>query len=140
MLLRILLIELIVWCAYNTNPNHCFLCWNFPLLVCSFNLCLNNIICLASLFFISSMVGFIHYFCALWTTTRWFVLRIINETVIVPKWYLYFHYSLQQDNLSFPLFCPDWNTDEEILLLEVFVFISRTLCSLIILISHEIFL
>jgi len=26
---------------------------------------------------------------------------------------------LQQDNLSFPLICPDWNADEEILLLEV---------------------
>lgn len=26
----------------------------------------------------------------------------------------------QQDNLSFPLICPDWNADEEMLLLEVF--------------------
>ena len=24
-----------------------------------------------------------------------------------------------QDNLSFPLICPDWNADEEMLLLEV---------------------
>ena len=24
-----------------------------------------------------------------------------------------------QDNLSFPLLCPDWNVDEEMLLLEV---------------------
>ena len=28
----------------------------------------------------------------------------------------------QQDNLSFPLICPDWNADEEILLLEVHQF------------------
>lgn len=27
--------------------------------------------------------------------------------------------TFQQDNLSFPLICPDWNADEEILLLEV---------------------
>ena len=27
-----------------------------------------------------------------------------------------------QDNLSFPLICPDWNADEEILLLEVFLY------------------
>ena len=27
-----------------------------------------------------------------------------------------------QDNLSFPLICPDWNADEEILLLEVSLF------------------
>jgi hypothetical protein len=53
--------------------------------VCSLNLCLNIIICLASLFFLSSMVGFIHYFCVRWTTTRWLVLRIINEAMIVPK-------------------------------------------------------
>lgn len=26
----------------------------------------------------------------------------------------------QQDNLSFPLICPDWNADEEMLLLEVY--------------------
>lgn len=26
---------------------------------------------------------------------------------------------LKQDNLSFPLLCPDWNADEEMLLLEV---------------------
>lgn len=29
----------------------------------------------------------------------------------------------QQDNLAFPLICPDWNADEEMLLLEVFSFI-----------------
>lgn len=29
-----------------------------------------------------------------------------------------FFFSLQ-DNLSFPLICPDWNADDEILLLEV---------------------
>ena len=33
---------------------------------------------------------------------------------------------MQQDNLSFPLICPDWNADEEILLLEVF---SVSICS-----------
>lgn len=27
---------------------------------------------------------------------------------------------IQQDNLAFPLICPDWNADEEMLLLEVF--------------------
>lgn len=27
--------------------------------------------------------------------------------------------SCLQDNLSFPLICPDWNADDEILLLEV---------------------
>lgn len=29
----------------------------------------------------------------------------------------------EQDNLAFPLICPDWNADEEMLLLEVFSFI-----------------
>jgi hypothetical protein len=33
---------------------------------------------------------------------------------------------MPQDNLSFPLICPDWNADEEILLLEVF---SVPICS-----------
>jgi hypothetical protein len=28
-------------------------------------------------------------------------------------------FPFQQDNLSFPLICPDWNADDEILLLEV---------------------
>ncbi|KAF9590385.1 hypothetical protein IFM89_034095 [Coptis chinensis] len=31
------------------------------------------------------------------------------------------------DNLSFPLICPDWNADEEILLLEVLCFVNRAL-------------
>lgn len=39
-----------------------------------------------------------------------------------------------QDNLSFPLICPDWNADEEILLLEVFlytvIFPTLILCKL----------
>lgn len=29
-----------------------------------------------------------------------------------------------QDNLSFPLICPDWNADEEILLLEVCIYVQ----------------
>lgn len=85
LLLRIFLIEIDIVMHIQYNPNHCIVCWNICLLVCSLNLCLNIIICLASLFFLSSMVGFIHYFCVRWTTTRWLVLRIINEAMIVPK-------------------------------------------------------
>jgi hypothetical protein len=36
---------------------------------------------------------------------------------------------LQQDNLSFPLICPDWNADEEILLLEVTLSLFGTFTS-----------
>jgi hypothetical protein len=39
------------------------------------------------------------------------------------------HAILQQDNLSFPLICPDWNADEEILLLEVLLCLFGTFTS-----------
>lgn len=37
----------------------------------------------------------------------------------IPDAWFMLYVILHQDSLSFPLICPDWNADEEILLLEV---------------------
>lgn len=41
-----------------------------------------------------------------------------------PFFFIFWSFYLQ-DNLSFPLICPDWNADEEILLLEVFLYLDN---------------
>ena len=52
------------------------------------------------------------------------LITLLTESVLffghcLTKLHYFLNVILQQDNLSFPLICPDWNADEEILLLEV---------------------
>lgn len=52
-------------------------------------------------------------------TFRWNCGKKFLEICACHAYKFSLTFSLQQDNLSFPLICPDWNADEEILLLEV---------------------
>lgn len=63
-------------------------------------------------------IGLVHIFLINASTTE-------SHTVLVNHFFLLLHFIIpiwlfQQDNLAFPLICPDWNADEEMLLLEVF--------------------
>lgn len=49
------------------------------------------------------------------------MLKTMSKGSYWPIVLMLYIFLFEQDNLSFPLICPDWNADEEMLLLEVLI-------------------